>query len=154
MELVRAGETAGGEDDHPRSHRIEIELYRASGIGGATDRALREPRRARQCHRRQRLRLWYLGRAGRGRSRCRLGEARGDGRGGAPRLEAILEGVSRLARGLRVFYDGLSHRAAPDEQEVPMANDVSTITKPGAKPGMKAGYSSAKKPVMVPGRRD
>jgi hypothetical protein len=39
-----------------------------------------------------------------------------------------------------------------------MANDVSTITKPatksGAKPGMKAGYSSAKKPVMVPGRRD
>src|ERR1043166_7409135 len=50
----------------------------------------------------------------------------------------------------------------PDEQEVPMANDVSTITKPGtessskagAKPGMRAGYSSAKKPVMVPGRRD
>ena len=39
-----------------------------------------------------------------------------------------------------------------------MANDVSTITKPstksGAKPGMTAGYSSAKKPVMVPGRRD
>ena len=50
----------------------------------------------------------------------------------------------------------------PDEQEVPTANDVSTITKPGtessskagAKPGMRAGYSSAKKPVMVPGRRD
>ena len=80
------------------------------------------------------------------------------GRGRAPRHEAILEGVSRLARGLRLFYDGLSHRAAPDEQEVPMANDVSTITKPatksGAKPGMKAGFSSAKKPVMVPGRRD
>ena len=31
-----------------------------------------------------------------------------------------------------------------------MANDVLTITKPA----MKAGYSSAKKPVMVPGRRD
>ena len=113
---------------------------------------------ARERHRGQRLRLRHLGRPGRGRSRCRLGEARRDGRGRAPRLEAILEGVSRLARGLRLFYDGLSHRAAPDEQEVPMANDVSTITKPGtksgAKPGMKAGYSSAKKPVMVPGRRD
>src|ERR1051325_11293121 len=50
----------------------------------------------------------------------------------------------------------------PDEQDGRMANDVSTITKPGtessskagAKPGMRAGYSSAKKPVMVPGRRD
>jgi mannose-6-phosphate isomerase-like protein (cupin superfamily) len=40
-------------------------------------------------------------------------------------------------------------------EEVPMANDVSTITKPGTKPTAKrAGYSSAKKPVMVPGRRD
>src|SRR6202035_2241189 len=128
MDLVRAGEIARWQDDHPRRHRIEIELYRASGTGGAADRALREPRRARQCRRGQRLRLWHLGWAGRGRSRCRLGEARGDGRGGAPRLAAILEGVSRLARGSRLFYDGLSHRTAPDEQEVPMANDVSTIT--------------------------
>ena len=31
-----------------------------------------------------------------------------------------------------------------------MANDVSTITKPA----MRAGYSSAKKPVMTKGRRD
>jgi len=38
----------------------------------------------------------------------------------------------------------------PDEQEVPMANDVSTITKPTA----KLGYTSAKKPIMTQGRRD
>ena len=38
----------------------------------------------------------------------------------------------------------------PIEQEVPMANDVSTITKPAA----KVGISSAKKPVMTQGRRE
>src|SRR6202043_1147068 len=32
----------------------------------------------------------------------------------------------------------------------PMANDVSTITKPAA----KLGYTSAKKPIMTKGRRD
>ena len=36
-----------------------------------------------------------------------------------------------------------------------MANDVSTITKPGTKPATKKlGYTSAKKPIMTQGRRD
>src|SRR5689334_17564483 len=148
MDTVRAREIARGQDDHPRRHRIEIELYRAPGIGGAAHRALCELGRARQCHRRQRLRLWYLGRTGGGRSRCGLGKARGDDRGGAPRLTTILEGVSRLAGGLRLFYDGPSHRTAPDEQEVPMANDVSTITKPGTKPGTKPRTKAGAKPGM------
>ena len=35
-----------------------------------------------------------------------------------------------------------------------MANDVSTITKPGTKSSAKLGYTSAKKPIMTKGRRD
>src|SRR5947207_11016953 len=150
MDVVRTGEIAGGQDHYPRRHRVEIELYRAPGTGGAAHRPLRQSGRPRQCHRRQRLRLRHLGRAGRGRSRCGAGQAGGDGRGRAARLATILEGLSRLAPGLRLFYDAPSHRTAPREQEVPMANDVSTITKPVA----KLGYTSAKKPTMTKGRRD
>jgi 5-methyltetrahydropteroyltriglutamate--homocysteine methyltransferase len=47
-------------------------------------------RRPRERHHRQRLRLRHVGRTGRGRSRCGLGEARGDGGRRADRVTAVL----------------------------------------------------------------
>jgi quercetin dioxygenase-like cupin family protein len=52
----------------------------------------------------------------------------------------------RLAAGRALFYDAAQRRT----EEVPMPDDVTTISNPA----VKLGYTTAKKPVMVEGRRD
>ena len=61
------------------------------GADRAAHRPLREARGPRERHRRQRLRLRHLGRPGRGRSRRRVGEIFGHGRGRADRIAPILD---------------------------------------------------------------
>ena len=79
---------------HPRRHRIEVELHRASGADRAADRPLRESRRPRERDGRQRLRLRHVGRAGGRRSRRRMGEDGRDGGGCADRVARVLEEMS------------------------------------------------------------
>ena len=61
------------------------------GAGGAAHRPLRQPGRARERDRRQRLRLRHLGRPGRGRSRRGVGEVRRHGGRRPARLAPVLE---------------------------------------------------------------
>src|SRR6266404_6321806 len=90
MEGLRAGEIARGQGADPRRHRVEDQLHRAPRTDFTAHRPLCRSRRPRERHRRQRLRLWNLGRPGRGRPGDRLGQARQPRRRRAPRLAAIL----------------------------------------------------------------
>ena len=72
-------EAARREMHRPGHGRLDDQLHRASGTRRPAHRALRAPRRARECHRRRRLRLCHLRwRAHRGADDC-LGEARRPG---------------------------------------------------------------------------
>mgnify|MGYP003694166441 CR=1 FL=1 len=88
---VRDGQAARRQGAHSGRNRIQVELRRAPRADRATDRTLREARRPRKRHGRQRLRLRDMGRSIRGRSRRRVGEDGGDGRGRAHRVAPILE---------------------------------------------------------------
>ena len=90
MGAVRAGQAARRQGADPGCDRVEVELHRASGARGAAHRALCEAGRSRERHRRQRLRLRHLGRAGGGRLRRGVGEARRNGGGRADRVAAVL----------------------------------------------------------------
>ena len=57
MDGVRASQATRRQAPDPGRDRVEVELRRASGAHRATHRSLREPRRTRERHRRQRLRL-------------------------------------------------------------------------------------------------
>ena len=59
---VRHRQAAAGQGAHSRRHRIEVELHRASRTDRPAHRALCRAGRARERHRRRRLRLWHLGR--------------------------------------------------------------------------------------------
>ena len=61
--LFETGQAAGRQGADSRRHRIEIELHRASGADRAAHRPLRQARRPRERHRRQRLRLTAPGSA-------------------------------------------------------------------------------------------
>ena len=76
VDAVRAHQAARRQGAHPRRHRIQVELHRAPGTGGAAHRTPRAADRARERHRRQRLRLWHLGGTGRGRPRRGLWRSR------------------------------------------------------------------------------
>ena len=117
MDAVRAREAAGRQGADPRRARIEVELHRASRADRAAHRPLRQPGRARERHRRQRLRLRHLGRAGGGRPRRGVGEVRGHGRRRADRVAAVLEVIAkRPSPGLDPAIDpavSLKHRGEP-----------------------------------------
>ena len=77
--LFETREAAGRQGADPRRDRIEVEFHRASRADRAAHRPLRQTGRARERHRRQRLRLRHLGRPGGGRSRRGVRQARRHG---------------------------------------------------------------------------
>ena len=93
--------------EHPELVAQRIGRYAQAGRPGKRDR-------------RKRLRLRYVGRAGRGRSRRRMGEDGRDGRGRAHRLTGVLEALktARVVGG----QQPLNARASARSLRIPMRN--------------------------------